>query len=280
MKIFKPYVVLTFCLSLMACQPAVLNRSLSLANKVIVPAGVAELQVEVLASYPHDPQAFTQGLVWDDGILYETTGLYGQSTLRETRPETGEVVRQTPLDAPFFGEGLAQIGENFVWLTYKEQTAFVFNSQFEPQQQFSYTGEGWGLCFDGEDLYMSNGQAQLVRRDPQTFAEELVLPVLQDGEPVVRLNELECVGRYVYANVWLTNTIVQIDKTTGQVVAEITAEGLLTPAEQTNLHDPHNDVLNGIAYDPDQEAFWITGKRWPRLFLVRFVPYKGVGNGE
>lgn len=241
---------------------------------------VQRLRVEVLASYPHDTAAFTQGLVYYQGRLYESTGLYGESDLREVALESGEVIRLRQLPARYFGEGLARVGDRLIQLTWREGTAFVYDLEtFNEVGRFRYDGEGWGLCFDGNDLYMTDGSATLFRRDPETFALRGRLTVTrnQGGErrPVTRLNELECVGDYVYANVFLTEEIVQIDKRSGRVVAVIDAGGLVSQAELAALHpDPErlaNAVLNGIAYRPERETFLLTGKLWPRLFEVRFV---------
>lgn len=242
--------------------------------------GVRQLRVEVIAQYPHDTDAFTQGLLLFNGRFYESTGLYGESDLREVDVTTGEVIRLRPLADVFFGEGLARVEDRLIQLTWQEGTAFVYNLEtFDEIRRFSYSGEGWGLCFDGTDLYMTDGSATLFRRDPQTFAlrGEVTVTRQQNGQrqQVRNLNELECVGEYVYANVFMTEDIVQINKRSGQVVAVIDASGLMTQAELREIHqDPNrlsNAVLNGIAYNPEQGTFFITGKLWPTMFEVRFV---------
>ena len=226
------------------------------------------LAVEVLSSVPHDRSAFTQGLVWHDGRLYESTGLYGQSTLREIDRATGEVQRQRQLEPSVFAEGLARIDDRLVQITWKEGVAFLYDiASFDRLDQFSYAGEGWGLCHDGNRLIMSDGSSSLTFRDPATFAPTGAVTVTMDGQPVERLNELECVGDRVYANIWMTDLIVRIDPSTGQVDAAIDAANLLQPSERFGA-----DVLNGIAYDPEKDVFLITGKLWPRMFEVRFVP--------
>lgn len=226
------------------------------------------LRVEVVATYPHDPEAFTQGLLWHDGVLYESTGLNGRSSVREVDLTSGAVRRQHDLAQEFFGEGLALVGEQLVQLTWQHGVAFVYDrAGFRELRRLSYTGEGWGLSFDGTHLVMSDGSSNLFRRDPTTFAVQSTLPVRLRGSAVPRLNELEVVGATIYANVWLTDRILAIDAATGEVTAEIDASGLLTAAERARA-----DVLNGIAHDPTTGDFLITGKLWPKLFRVRFVP--------
>ena len=229
---------------------------------------VEQLQVEVLAAYPHDPTAFTQGLVWDGGLLYESTGLYGRSTVRRVDPVDGRILEKTPLEPNLFGEGLALAGDRLIQLTWKAGIALVYDqASLQPVDRYGYNGEGWGLAFDGERLAMSNGSSLLTFRDPIDLRWLSTLEVRLAGEPLDRLNELEFAGGKLYANVWGENRIVRIDPASGQVTAVIDAEGLLTPQEASMV-----DVLNGIAYDPMSETFWLTGKFWPRIFQVVFVP--------
>jgi glutaminyl-peptide cyclotransferase len=238
------------------------------------PDATAEaLEVQVLGEQPHDSAAFTQGLVLDGDTLYESTGQYGASSLREVDPATGEVRRKVDVPAEYFAEGLALVGERLIQLTWREGVAFVYDrATFEKTGEFHYsaadggTGEGWGLCYDGERLVMSDGGSRLLFRDPGTFAVLGHVDVTRDGAPQIRLNELECVGDDVYANVWTEDIIVRIDKASGVVEAVIDAAGLLTEAERQGT-----DVLNGIAYDPAADRFLITGKYWPKLFEARFV---------
>jgi glutaminyl-peptide cyclotransferase len=201
-------------------------------------------------------------------MLYESTGRYGKSDLRRVDPQTGQVMHKKPLPSHIFGEGLGRQGNRLVQLTYKEQVAFVYGiEEFESQGRHSYQGQGWGLCYDGEHFIMSNGSATLTVRDPTTFEVIDRINVTRDGLPVIYINELECVEDVVYANIYHTDRIVKIAKDTGKVMADIDASGLLSPAERLGA-----DVLNGIAYDPQNETFLITGKLWPKLFEVRFVP--------
>ncbi len=229
---------------------------------------VETLIPQVISERPHDPRAFTQGLLLYDGLLYESTGQYGASSLREVDPITGEVLRQFNLNASFFGEGLEKVDDRLIQLTWRENAAIVFDFEtLEVVGAFQYDGEGWGLCYDGVALYMTDGSNNLYQRDPQTFNVLEVIPVTLRGEPVFRLNELECVDDVVYANVWMTDDIMRINKFTGEITAVIDASGLLSDEELENA-----DVLNGIAYDLENDVFLITGKYWPILFEVRFVP--------
>ena len=233
-----------------------------------LPVQPQQLRLEVLATLPHDAQAFTQGLLWHDDVLYESTGLNGRSSLREVDPATGTVRRQVDLPNELFGEGLALVGEELVQLTWQNGLALSYDrATFAPRRRFSYVGEGWGLAYDGTHLVMSDGSSSLFLRDPATFTITATLPVRRAGTAVQRLNELEVVGQQIYANVWMTDRIVVIDAATGVVTAEVDASGLLSVGERAQA-----DVLNGIAYDPTTGDFLITGKLWPKLFRVRFVP--------
>lgn len=229
---------------------------------------VERLRPEVLASHPHDPQAFTQGLVWHAGQLYESTGLNGRSSLRRVALTSGEVAQQVDVPEQFFAEGLALVGDRLYQLTWQSHAGFIYDlADFSPEGGFTYDGEGWGLCYDGERLVRSDGSADLIFHDPQDFAETGRVTVTLGGAAQERINELECVDDAVYANVWQTDRILRIDPRTGAVTAEIDAAGLLTAEERAAA-----DVLNGIAYDPEGQRFYITGKLWPKLFAVRFAP--------
>ncbi|MBN1311966.1 MAG: glutaminyl-peptide cyclotransferase [Anaerolineae bacterium] len=230
----------------------------------------AQLQVEVISVRAHDPAAFTQGLLLHNGLLYESTGLYGASTLREIDPMTGEVLRSVDMLPEYFGEGLAFMDEKLIQLTWKEGTAFVYDlDSFTLLEEWQYEGEGWGLCFDGNVFYMSDGTSTLTRRAPDSFGVLGTLSVTQADEPLALINELECVDDVILANVWKTDQIVRIDKYTGRVTGVIDAAGLLSSDDLTTAGP--EGVLNGIAYDPASQTFLFTGKYWPRLFEVRFV---------
>lgn len=232
------------------------------------PSAVERLRVEVIGRRSHDRTAFTQGLVLAGDRLYESTGLYGQSTLREVDQHTGAVLRSTNLEPRYFGEGIAVVDDRLIQLTWHEHTALVYRlNDFGQTATFTYDTEGWGLCDDGTRLVMSDGSSLLQFRDRSTFELLGTVDVASDGAPVDRLNELECVGGDIYANVLQTETIVRIDPTSGKVNGAIDASGLLTEDEAAVA-----SVLNGIAYDTTTGTFLITGKFWPALFEVRFVP--------
>jgi glutamine cyclotransferase len=230
--------------------------------------GLAErLRVQVVASYPHDRGAFTQGLLLDNGKLFESTGLVGKSSLREVEVATGRVIRKVDVPPPVFAEGLALVGDTLIQLTWQDGRALLYNKQtFARAGEFSYKGEGWGLCTTGNELVMSDGSDTLTLRRAKDFGVIRTLPVTLDGARLDDVNELECVGGDVYANVWMRDIIVRIDLKTGRVTQLIEAANLLSPIERQGV-----DVLNGIAYDPSDRTFLITGKNWPRLFRVRFV---------
>jgi len=228
------------------------------------------LTVKVIAKISHDTTAFTEGLVWADGKLYESAGLYSQSTLREVDAQTGKVLRKTALPAKYFAEGLSLVGSNLIQLTWQEHTAFVYDrSTLSQISAFTYTGEGWGQCYDGTQIYMSDGSATITVRDPKTFSVVRQFQVTEASKPIDQLNELECVGDLLYENVWHSNNILEIDKLTGVVTAVIDASELLTSQEATTATS--EGVLNGIAYDTQKQDFIITGKQWPWMFEVQFV---------
>ncbi len=226
------------------------------------------LTYEVVNIYPHDPEAFTQGLVYHQGYLYESTGLYGRSSLRKVELETGIVLKQVDLPEQYFAEGLALWGSTLLQLTWRENTGFIFDlNDFHRAGTFEYATEGWGLTQNGDCLIMSDGTDRLLFFDPKTYDIIGQIEVTDRGEPVMRLNELEFVRGEVYANVWLTDQIVRIDHTTGAVKGWIDLEGIL-PDEYRQVE---TDVLNGIAYDPEGERLFVTGKNWPLLFEIHLV---------
>ena len=223
-------------------------------------------KVRVHRALPHDPQAFTQGLLWWNGKLYESTGKRGKSELRKLDPTTGVVEQRVAIPVFFFGEGLALAGERLVMLTWQAQRAFLFHREsFAKLGTFTYQGEGWGLCHDGSRFVMSNGSSKLTFRDSASFAFVDEVAVTLDGVPLAHLNELECVAGAIYANVWQRDFIVRIDPASGRVTQRIDAAGLLDAAAARSA-----GVLNGIAYAPDSGRFYITGKHWPTLFEVTF----------
>jgi glutaminyl-peptide cyclotransferase len=237
------------------------------------------LSWELVSRRPHDPAAWTQGLqLDDDGRLYESTGLRGRSTLREVDPATGTVLRSVDLPEEQFGEGLAVVGDRLIQLTWQEGLANVWDSAtFELLGTFSYEGEGWGLCFDGRRLVMSDGSDRLVFRDPTTFEVTGDIHVEHAGLPEIRLNELECVDGLVWSNAWLSETILRIDPETGRVTGSLDLGELVAdvaqagdaPAGQAPATAEPPDVLNGLAWDEAAGTFLVTGKLWPALFEIR-----------
>jgi glutaminyl-peptide cyclotransferase len=228
---------------------------------------VERLRAQVIATYPHDRGAFTQGLVLHEKNLYESTGLVGQSSLRQVDLATGRVTRKIDVAPPIFAEGLALVGDRLIQLSWQNGRALVYDRRtFTKQTELTYRGEGWGLCYDGRELVMSDGSANLTFRRPSDFGVVRLTRITLDGKPVEHLNELECVDGFVYANVWQKEEIVKIDAATGRVVSHIAVPNLLSPLERTGV-----DVLNGIAYDLADQTFLLTGKLWPKVFRVRFT---------
>jgi glutamine cyclotransferase len=232
------------------------------------PSSVPLLDWEVVTRRPHDTEAFTQGLQLDeDGRLFESTGLWGRSSLREVEPQSGAVLRSRPGSDDHFAEGLALVGDELVQLTWRSGVALRYDPDtFEVVGRYHYDGEGWGLCFDGTRLIMSDGSDRLTFRDPQTFEVQGAVSVTAAGQPLDQLNELECVDDEVWANVWQTDAIVRIDPADGRVTGELDLAGIIEP------HPAASDagaVLNGIAYDPGAGTLLVTGKRWPELIEIR-----------
>jgi glutamine cyclotransferase len=222
----------------------------------------------VIASYPHDPNAFTQGLDIDDGNLYEGTGLWGQSSLRLVNLETGAVLLEESLSAEYFGEGITVLGDRIYQITWQENTGFVYDqNNFELLQTFSYPTEGWGITHDGTRLIVSDGTSTIYFWDPETLAEIGRINVSDNEGPVIQLNELEYVNGEIWANVWLTDRIARISPETGQVLGWIDLTGLL---DTSNLTEPV-DVLNGIAFDESNGRLFVTGKLWPALYEIELV---------
>ena len=230
-------------------------------------ASAAKLRFKIVRTFPHDPHAFTQGLLFFEGKFYESTGLLGRSSLRRVDPDSGMVERRVDLPRDLFGEGVARVGGHLVQLTWQNGRALVWNlATLGKEREISYQGEGWGLCFDGRHLIMSDGSETLALRDPESFARVGEIVGRRAGRPVRNLNELECVDGVVYANVWQDTHIARIDSRTGEVTGWLDASGLLAPEEARDA-----DVLNGIAYLPASGHLALTGKLWPRIFEVEIV---------
>jgi glutaminyl-peptide cyclotransferase len=239
-----------------------------------VQAEVPIYDYEVVHVYPHDPHAFTEGLFYLNGFLYESTGLEQHSSIRRVRLETGEVLQKITVAPQYFGEGIVNWKGHLISLTWKSQVGFVYDlATLKLQRHFQYRGEGWALTQDGKRLIMSDGTADLRFLDPGTLKETGRLHVTYQGQPLPDLNELEWVKGEIYANVWQTNVIVRIDPASGDVVGVINLTGLL---QHPDLTTGETDVLNGIAYDSRHDRLFVTGKNWPKLFEIRLhLQYRG-----
>ena len=229
---------------------------------------------QIIASYPHDPEAWIEGLVYSDGVLFESTGEPGRSSVREVELATGKIVRKHMLDGVFYGEGLAQVGNHLVQLTWKNQIGFVYDANtFEQISTFQYAHEGWGLAYNGKELTVSDGTATLRFFDPDKLTEVRRVQVTDSDKPVVMLNELEWMNGEVLANIWQTDLIARIDPQTGVVTGWINLAGLLSDKDRAEAQQAGRviDVLNGIAYDAKQDRLFVTGKLWPKLFEIKLV---------
>lgn len=230
-------------------------------------SGLPAYGYQVVRSYPHDREAFTQGLIFRDGVFYEGTGLNGRSGIRKVKVETGEVLQTAPLAAEYFGEGITDWKGQIVQITWQSEVGFVYDLKtFQQTRRWTYAGEGWGLTHDDTRLIMSDGSSALRFIDPATLKETGRITVRDAGKPVDRLNELEYVKGEIFANVWQTDRVARISPADGRVTGWIDLSGLLTPAERTGT-----DVLNGIAYDRAGDRLFVTGKLWPRVFEIKLV---------
>jgi glutaminyl-peptide cyclotransferase len=242
------------------CTAALVGSTMQSATK--------QLRVQVVATLPHDTTMYTQGLEIHNGVLYEGSGLVGQSRVRATALSSAAVLQEATLPVPLFGEGITVAGDRLWQLTWTSETAIERDpATLAERRRVSYHGEGWGLCHDGKRLVMSDGSDRLTFRDPTTFAPVGQVLVRLDGEPARQLNELECAGGMVWANVYQDDRILRIDPGTGAVTGVVDASGLLSTSPQAEA-----GVLNGIAAIPGTDEFVVTGKNWPSLFRVRFVP--------
>jgi glutaminyl-peptide cyclotransferase len=237
-------------------------------SAAIAGAQTPEYGYKVVHVYPHDPLAFTQGLEYRNGFLYEGTGQEGSSTLRKVELETGKPVQVVALEEQYFGEGITVLNSRIVELTWQHHRGFLYEQgTFKMLKTFEYPGEGWGLTNDGKQIYMSDGTPDIRVWDPETLHEVRRFTVRDGGRPIPMLNELEWVRGEIYANVWQTDKIVRISPSDGKVLGWIDLTGLLSEPER--MHGA--DVLNGIAYDPAGDRLFVTGKLWPKLFEIRLV---------
>ncbi len=261
-RIFSSLIVLSLAIS--AC-PWFLGQTSHRTST----ASPAEYTFTVVRVFPHDTAAYTQGLAYRDGYLYEGTGRNGQSSLRKVRLETGEVAQQVNLGNEFFGEGIAIIKDQVFQLTWTSGVGFVYDwNTFRLLRRFSYTGEGWGLATDGRELFLSDGTAEIRVLDPETFQVKRRIKVHDGSTAIDQLNELEWVDGQIFANVWHMNRIARISPQTGEVVGWIDLMGLLSSVYRL---EPEA-VLNGIAYDPVGKRLFVTGKLWPSVFEIRLLP--------
>jgi glutaminyl-peptide cyclotransferase len=225
---------------------------------------------QVIHTYPHDPSAFTQGLIFLDGVLYESTGLNNRSSLRKVQLETGKILQQQQVPGEYFAEGLVNWGQDLLQLTWRSKIGFVYDrTTFAVKRRFSYSGEGWGLTKDPARIILSDGTSTLRFLDPKTLQQTGSLKVTDRGNPVTELNELEYIQGEIWANIWQTDRIARISPFTGIVSSWVDLKGLLKPSEKASA-----DVLNGIAYDPSTNRIFVTGKLWPKLFEIRIVAPK------
>jgi glutamine cyclotransferase len=224
---------------------------------------------KIVNTYPHSRKAYTQGLVFEDGALYEGTGLYGHSSIRKIDLKTGKILRIHRLPKNIFGEGITIYKNRIIQLTWKAKKGFVYNKDtFKLKQKFRYSCKGWGITHDGKNLIMSDGTSSLYFSDPKTFKETRRIKVYNNKEPVKKLNELEYIKGEVYANIWKKDLIAKISPKTGEVTGWIDLKGLL-PTQNFNKRD---SVLNGIAYDKKNDRLFVTGKLWPKLFEIKLIP--------
>jgi glutamine cyclotransferase len=243
---------------------------LMLAAASLAPA-TPEYGYRVVKTYPHDRTAFTQGLEYRDGFLYEGTGQVGRSSLRKVELATGRVVQKFDVPQPFFGEGITVVNQQILQLTWQTQTGFVYDrASFRVLKSFSYPGQGWGLTNDGKQIYMSDGSSEIRLWDPVSLKETKRITVKDGTQPVTDVNELEAVKGEIFANVWHMDRIARISPADGRVLGWIDLTGLLAKAERP---DPEA-VLNGIAYDSAADRLFVTGKLWPKVFEIKVVPKK------
>jgi glutaminyl-peptide cyclotransferase len=275
--------------SVLSCSGSPTNSTL--VNKPASPtpakSGPAPVYTyEIVKSYPHDPNAFTEGLYFKDGFLYESTGEEKKSSLRKVELETGKVVQKWDLPPEDFGEGISEINGKIYQLTWQEEKGRVFDAKdFKLLQEFTYQGEGWGMTTDGTNLIFDQGTHILMFMDPNTFKTVRTMPVFRDdGRPLMQINELEWIKGEIWANIWHSelpdilgkpNYIVRIDPNSGKVLGWIDLAGI-SPDDQPKGDDPYDpkaeNTLNGIAYDAANDRIFVTGKKWKKLYEIKVKP--------
>lgn len=254
--------------SLAVCCFLFAALSQPLAAQSAAAKSVPEYTFKIIHAFPHDSAAFTQGLEYHDGFLYEGTGLEGRSSLRKVRLETGEVIQKADLSSQYFGEGITLLHGQIIQLTWQSHVGFVYDAKdFHLLRQFKYPGEGWGLANDGHDIFMSDGTDEIRIWDGVTLKEKRRIKVRDGDSPIDQLNELEFIDGEIYANIWQTDTIARISPQTGKVIGWIDLKGLLSPMYQLQS----NAVLNGIAYDAQKKRLFVTGKLWPSIFEIKLT---------
>jgi glutaminyl-peptide cyclotransferase len=264
--VFKPRLLLVFALSLLNLQCDTGSSANPPANAAPANAVVVKYGYQIVNMWPHDENAFTQGLIFVDGKLYEGTGQEGKSSLREVELQTGKVVRKVDVPEPYFGEGITLLNGKIYQLTWQDHLGFIYDAQkFEQIGKFNYSGEGWGITNDGHSLIMSDGSNRLRFLNPDSFSVTKTIAVSDGKTPIDQLNELEYVNGEIYANIWHDQRIVTIDPQNGRVTGWIDLSGLLQPGD---VHD-EEAVLNGIAFDQSGNRLFVTGKLWPRLFEIK-----------
>lgn len=240
----------------------------SQSRSAVRTAGTPEYTYNVVNIYPHDRNAFTQGLEYHEGVLYEGTGLNGRSSLRQVQLKDGSVERRVDLDPQYFGEGITVVRDEIFQLTWQNGVGFVYGvKDFHLRRRFTYRGEGWGLTNNGTEIYMSDGTSQIRVLDPTNMTERRRIDVRHDGAPVQHLNELEFIEGEIWANIWQSDRIARISPATGRVIGWVDLKNILNPLFANSV-----DVLNGIAYDPARKRIFVTGKLWPNLFEIRVLP--------
>ncbi len=256
-----------FLSTITICFLTIISCNSNSASESVSSPATQQQSFQIINQYPHNDESFTEGLEYKDSSLYESTGLNGTSKLSKIDINTGKDLQTTNLDKQYFGEGITIINNKIFQLTYKEEKCFVYDvNTFKKLQEFSYKGEGWGMTNDGKQIINSNGSNNLYYRNANTFAEENIISIFDENGPLANINELEYVDGFIYANVWYKNYIVKIDPKQGKVVAKYDFSGLMNQY-MPNLHQ--DAVINGIAYNKQKGAFYITGKNWPLLFEVK-----------